>query len=107
MCSTFGISAIEFAALEAMLRMRGAAGATGAAARPAADRLADAYQALDVRPEASDADVTLAYRRLMSQNHPDKLVANGLPQSMIEAAHERTRQILEAYEVIRKHRGMK
>jgi DnaJ like chaperone protein len=107
MCSTLGISAIEFAALEAMLRMRGAAGATGAAARPAADRLADACQVLGVRPEASDADVTLAYRRLMSQNHPDKLVANGLPQSMIEAAHERTRQILEAYEVIRKHRGMK
>jgi DnaJ like chaperone protein len=107
MCSTLGISAIEFAALEAMLRMRGAAGATGAAARPAADRLADACQVLGVRPEASDADVTLAYRRLMSQNHPDKLVANGLPQSMVEAAHERTRQILEAYEVIRKHRGMK
>jgi DnaJ like chaperone protein len=60
-----------------------------------------------VRPDAADADVTLAYRRLMSQNHPDKLVANGLPQSMIEAAHERTRQILEAYELIRKHRGMK
>ena len=107
MCSTLGISAIEFAALEAMLRMRGAAGATGAAARPAADRLADACQVLGVRPEASDADVTLAYRRLMSQNHPDKLVANGLPLSMVEAAHERTRQILEAYEVIRKHRGMK
>jgi len=107
MCSTLGISAIEFAALEAMLRMRGAAGATGAAARPAADRLADACQVLGVRPDASDADVTLAYRRLMSQNHPDKLVANGLPQSMVEAAHERTRQILEAYEVIRKHRGMK
>jgi DnaJ like chaperone protein len=104
MCSAFGISAIEFAALEAMLRMRGQA---GAAAPPAADRLADAYQALGVRPEAGDADVTLAYRRLMSQNHPDKLVANGLPQSMVEAAHERTRQILEAYEVIRKHRGMK
>ena len=60
-----------------------------------------------MEPGAPDADVTLAYRRLMSQNHPDKLVANGLPQSMVEAAHERTRQILEAYEVIRKHRGMK
>jgi DnaJ like chaperone protein len=106
-CASLGISAIEFAALEAMLRMRSAAGATGAAARPAADRLADAYQVLGVRAEVGDADVTLAYRRLMSQNHPDKLVANGLPQSMVEAAHERTRQILEAYEVIRKHRGMK
>jgi DnaJ like chaperone protein len=51
--------------------------------------------------------VTLAYRRLVSRNHPDKLVAGGLPQSMVEAAHERTRRILEAYEIIRKHRGMK
>jgi DnaJ like chaperone protein len=106
MCNVLGISAMEFAALEAMLRMYGQAGA-GGATRPAADRLADAYQALGVRPESPDAEVTLAYRRLMSQNHPDKLVANGLPQSMIEAAHERTRQILEAYEVIRNHRGMK
>jgi len=99
---------MEFAALEAMLRMHaGRSGGGASPERPAADRLADAYQALAVRPDASDADVTLAYRRLMSQNHPDKLVANGLPQSMIEAAHERTRQILEAYEIIRKHRGMK
>ena len=107
MCNALGISALEFAALEAMLRMHAGAGPGEATARPASDRLADAYQALGVRPDASDGDVTLAYRRLMSQNHPDKLVANGLPQSMIEAAHERTRQILEAYEVIRKHRGMK
>ena len=107
-CSALGISAMEFAALEAMLRMHaGRPGGGASPERPAADRLADAYQALGVRPEAPDADVTLAYRRLMSQNHPDKLVANGLPQSMIEAAHERTRQILEAYEIIRKHRGMK
>ena len=105
MCSTLGISAIEFAALEAMLRMRGPAGA--GPARPQADRLADAYQVLGVRPDSADADVTLAYRRLVSQSHPDKLVANGLPESMIEAAHERTRRILEAYEIIRKHRGMK
>ena len=79
----------------------------GAAAQPAAARLADAYQVLGVTPDTADAKVTLAYRRLMSQNHPDKLVANGLPQSMVEAAHERTRRILEAYEVIRNHRGMK
>lgn len=106
MCSALGISAIEFAALEAMLRMRGsAAGPPGA--RASTDRLADAYQVLGVGPDAADAEVTLAYRRLMSQNHPDKMVANGLPQSMIEAAHERTRRILDAYEVIRKHRGMK
>ena len=105
MCSALGISAIEFAALEAMLRMRGPAGA--GATRPQADRLADAYQVLGVRADTPDAEVTLAYRRLVSQSHPDKLVANGLPESMVEAAHERTRRILEAYEIIRKHRGMR
>jgi DnaJ like chaperone protein len=106
MCGALGITAIEFAALEAMLRMRGFAAAAGAT-RSDADRLADAYQVLGVESGAPDAEVTLAYRRLVSQNHPDKLVANGLPQSMVEAAHERTRRILEAYEIIRKHRGMK
>jgi len=108
MCDALGISGVEFATLEAMLRMQGRPGPGGS--RPSqgpSNRLADAYQVLGVRPAASDADVTLAYRRLMSQNHPDKLVANGLPESMIEAAHERTRRILEAYEVVRTHRGMK
>jgi DnaJ like chaperone protein len=107
MCAALGVSAIEFAALEAMLRMRSYAGGASATARPPADRLADAYQVLGVEAGASDADVTLAYRRLVSQNHPDKLVANGLPESMIEAAHERTRRILDAYEVVRNYRGMK
>jgi DnaJ like chaperone protein len=105
-CDALDVTAIEFAALEAMLRMRGFAAAAGKA-RSDADRLADAYQILGVLPGTSDAEVTLAYRRLMSQNHPDKLVANGLPQSMVEAAHERTRRILEAYELVRKYRGMK
>jgi DnaJ like chaperone protein len=104
-CSALGIPAIEFAALEAMLRMRGSA--TAGDERGAAAELADAYQALGVAPGATDAEVTLAYRRLMSQNHPDKLVANGLPPSMIEAAHERTRRLIAAYELVRKHRGMK
>lgn len=108
MCDALGISAMEFAALEAMLRMQGGAGpGPSRPSQTASSRLADAYQVLGVHADASDADVTLAYRRLMSQNHPDKLVANGLPESMIEAAHERTRRILEAYEVVRTHRGMK
>ena len=107
MCAALDVSVIEFAALEAMLRMRSYAGGASAGARPPSDRLADAYQVLGVDAAASDADVTLAYRRLVSQNHPDKLVANGLPESMIEAAHERTRRILDAYEVVRNYRGMK
>jgi DnaJ like chaperone protein len=120
MCRTLGISPLEFASLEAMLRMhRGAyagqgpgpgpgpsAGAPGSGATSAA-RLADAYEVLGVQASATDAEVTRAFRKLMSQNHPDKLVAQGLPESMIAAAHERTQRILEAYETVKTRRGMK
>ena len=116
-CAGLGVTAREFAAIEAMLRMQYAAraaagaGAGGPGARPeaasSASRLEDAYAVLGVAREASDREVKLAYRRLMSQNHPDKLVANGLPPSMVEAAHERTRRIIEAYELIRESRGIK
>jgi len=110
------VSPLEFASLEAMLRMQGSYGgnARGEYGRAgngrgsaSADRIADAYAVLGVSSSASDAEVTKAYRRLMSQNHPDKLVANGLPESMVAAAHERTQRILEAYELIRSHRGIK
>jgi DnaJ like chaperone protein len=42
----------------------------------------------------------------LSRNHPDKLKANGLPDSMIEHAKQRTQQIIEAYEVIKVKRGL-
>lgn len=116
-CGVLGVSALEFASLEAMLRMHrrdysggasssSAGGGRGGAAGGDSD-LADAYEVLGVASKASDADVTLAYRRLMSQNHPDKLVAQGLPESMVTAAHERTQRILEAYETVKNHRGLK
>jgi DnaJ like chaperone protein len=119
-CRTLGISPLEFASLEAMLRMhRGAYGGYGPGARtgaggngrtgeaPASAKLADAYEVIGVPATAKDAEVTRAFRKLMSQNHPDKLVAQGLPESMVTAAHERTQRILEAYETIKGHRGIK
>lgn len=106
-CTALHVSSVELAAMEAMMRMGARAGAGAANGASGPTSLADAYSVLGVKPAATDREVTLAYRRQMSQNHPDKLVANGLPESMIEAAQERTRQILEAYERIRRHRGMK
>ncbi len=50
---------------------------------------------------------TKAYRRQMSRHHPDKLVANGLPESMAQMAKEKTQRIQEAYEAIRAARGMR
>ena len=65
----------------------------------------DAYSILGVSREASEAEVKKAYRRLMSQHHPDKLVARGLPDEMIEKAKEKSQDISRAYERVREHRG--
>ena len=79
----------------------------GAPAGVSVQQLAEAYRVLGVDSGASVAEVTQAYRRLMSQNHPDKLVAKGLPESMMRVAQERTAQIKAAYETIRDSRGLR
>ncbi len=89
--------------LEAMLR--GAhAGQTGGARPSSAQQVDDAYKALGVSPSASDAEIKKVYRKLMSENHPDKLAGRGLPESMREMAEERTREISHAYDVIKEAR---
>lgn len=87
--------------LEAMLRgaySGGQAGAGGAAST--AQQLDDAYKVLGVSPSVSDADLKRAYRKLMSENHPDKLAGRGVPESMRELAEERTREITHAYDIV-------
>ena len=69
-------------------------------------QLEQAYRVLETSPEAANEEVVKAYRRQLSRHHPDKLKANGLPDSMIEHAKQRTQQIIEAYEVIRARRGI-
>ena len=91
---SLGLPESEVRRLEAML----GAGVQGAPA--SADALAAAYDVLGLAPEASDAEVKKAYRRQVSQNHPDKLAARGLPDSMREMAEERTREIVEAHDRI-------
>lgn len=104
-CERLHIPARELAHLEAMIQaeMRGRGGARGPA--PArGPSLDDAYTLLDVPRSASDAEVKRAYRRLMSQHHPDKLVARGLPEEMMRLATEKTQEIRSAYERIRESR---
>ncbi len=74
----------------------------------AGDRISldDAYSVLNVEASASDAEVKKSYRRLVGQHHPDKLVAKGLPEEMMKIATRRTREIRQAYECIKKHRGL-
>ena len=63
--------------------------------------LNQAYKILGVEKGSSMAEVKKAYRRLMSQHHPDKLVAKGLPEEMIQLATEKTQEIRKAYELIK------
>jgi DnaJ like chaperone protein len=106
-----GMSGLELAFMEASLRGRAAYGPQGGSAggRPAAaaGMLAACYAELEVDAAISDQEVTKAYRRQMSRHHPDKLVANGLPESMAQMAKEKTQRIQEAYEEIRAARGMR
>ena len=66
--------------------------------------LKDAYDVLGLSSTAKDDEVKKAYRRLMSQNHPDKLVAKGLPEEMMKLAKEKTQKITKAYETIQQAR---
>jgi DnaJ like chaperone protein len=95
-----GLSEADVAQLEALLRTGSSAGQPSRASK-----LDDAYAALGLTKDASDAQVKQTYRRLMSQNHPDKLAAKGLPESMRQMAEEKTREISTAYALIKEARG--
>lgn len=102
-----GMSGLEFVHIEATVRARQqASGGTGS--RAAGEKpLSDSYAELEITAGISDQEVTKAYRRQMSRHHPDKLIANGLPESMAQVAKEKTQRIQEAYETIRAARGMR
>ena len=95
------------AQLERLLRMARAQehfhGRDGYVAQPGTS-LEDAYAALGLARSASDREVKQAYRRRMSEHHPDKLIARGVPEHMIRLATERSQEIQAAYEMIRKTR---
>lgn len=102
-----GLAAQDIAQLEALLRAAssGQGSASASSGAPSRDRLADAYTALGVSPEATDSDIKKAYRKMISENHPDKLASQGLPKNMRELAEERARKINAAYDVIKRARN--
>lgn len=71
-----------------------------------ASSLEDAYKALGVSKESTDQEVKRAYRKLMSQYHPDKLMGQGVPQDMIAVATAQAQEVQVAYDLIKKSRGL-
>lgn len=104
---SLGLSPYELVQMEALLRMQQSSRQPPEQQPRRVDKVAQAYEVLGITSSASDAEVTKAYRRLMNQNHPDKLVARGLPESMMKVAEEKTRQVRAAYEVLREARAMR
>ena len=68
---------------------------------------ADPYGVLGVGQEESDADIKNAYRALVREHHPDRLMAQGMPQEFIDVANKKVAAINEAYHRIRRERNMK
>lgn len=66
--------------------------------------LEEAYALLGIDHEVTSLQLKRAYRKQMSEHHPDKLMAKGLPQSMVKMATEKTQQIQKAYQRILKSR---
>jgi DnaJ like chaperone protein len=71
-----------------------------------ASALDDAYKALGVTKDSSDTEIKRAYRKLMSQYHPDKLIGQGVPEDMIAMATEQAKEIQLAHDMIKRHRNI-
>ena len=64
------------------------------------------YAVLGLGSKASNDEIKRAYRRLVSEYHPDKIASKGLPEEFNTFAHEKFREIQGAYEKIRQERGI-
>ncbi len=112
-CHTLGIPEERFRLLERMLRGGGHERWQGAHRRGRGEPIErggmsidDAYATLGVSAEAGNDDIKKAYRKLMSEHHPDKLLAKGLPDEMVEVAKSKSQHIGRAYERIKEARGI-
>ena len=87
----FGITETEFSYIKA---------------RHAAPTKRNPYDVLGVKPSMGNDELKSHYRKLVVENHPDKLIARGVPKEFVAIATEKLAAINEAYGQIAKERGL-
>lgn len=106
MANCFEFSKKEFEQLSALIcRQHGITGPGTQAPERTRRKFKDAYAVLGVTQKEDPAVIKKAYRRLVSQHHPDKLVAKGLPEEMMRSATKKVQEIKSAYDQIKKAKG--
>jgi len=65
------------------------------------------YAILNCAPNATDDEIKKQYRSLARDFHPDTIVSKGLPDEFTKLASEKFKEIQDAYEHIKKARGLK
>ncbi|MEL7297269.1 MAG: co-chaperone DjlA [Pseudomonadota bacterium] len=107
-CETFDISRVELAQIEAAIRIdRRFGGQRSQSGKPQGNEVDRAYTLLGLGPDASDQQIKTAYRRLTNRYHPDKLAGQVSDPAELDKASRKTREIREAYELLRTRRGFK
>lgn len=105
-CTELDIGRVDLAQLEAMIRAQ-----KGFRRSPAgsadAQRIRNAYRTLGVDEQSTNADIKKAYRRLMNRNHPDKIAASNPDAAVIAEAERRTREVRNAYEMLKARRSIR
>ena len=66
----------------------------------------DPYAILGLTRQASDGELKKSYHKLIRENHPDRLIAQGLPQEFIDVANDKMAAINDAWDRIEKERGL-
>jgi DnaJ like chaperone protein len=64
------------------------------------------YDVLRLSPRATNEEIRLQYRKLVSDNHPDKLMGRGVPPEFVDIATRKLAAINAAYDTINKERGL-
>ncbi len=90
---------------ELRFRQRGGQGRTANEGYTQTQSLEDAYKIIGVSEQDDEKTIKRAYRKRMSEHHPDKLASKGLPKQALEMAKNKTQDIQAAYELIKERRG--